>query len=123
MLEQNNQKTCPECGEIIRGRADKVFCSDQCRNQHNNKANSDITNLMRNINNILRKNRRILDELIPEETAKATRNKLNEKGFNFNYYTHTYTNKKGTIYYFCYDMGYLPLENEYYFLVRRKEEN
>ena len=114
-------KECPECGEIIRGRADKKFCSDSCRNAFNNKVNSDVTNQVRNINNILRKNRKILEELIPGETAKTTKSKLNLKGFDFQYFTNTYITKKGVTYYFCYEYGYLPLDNNFYFLVKRRE--
>ena len=33
--------TCPECGDKLKGRADKKFCSDACRNAYNNKLNSD----------------------------------------------------------------------------------
>ena len=114
-------KNCPECGEHIKGRADKKFCSDLCRNSFNNKLNSDTVNHVRNINNILRKNRRVLENLIPDQTAKTTKTKLNQKGFNFQYYTNAYTTKKGVTYYFCYEYGYLPLENDIYFLVKRKE--
>jgi len=114
-------KNCLECGEEIRGRSDKKFCSDLCRNAFNNKLNSDSTNYVRNINNTLRKNRRILEGLIPEETAKATKGKLLQKGFNFQYYTNTYTTKKEKTYYFCYEYGYLPIDNDLYFLVKRKE--
>src|SRR5688572_15010095 len=112
-------KTCLDCGEIIKGRADKKFCSDQCRNNYNNQLNSDSNNYVRNVNNILRKNRRILAELNPEEKSKTHKDKLIQKGFDFNYYTNTYTTKKGTVYYFCYEHGYLPLENDFYFLVKR----
>ena len=52
-------KTCLECGDKIIGREDKKFCSDGCRNAYNNKMNKDQNNLMRNINNKLRKNYRI----------------------------------------------------------------
>ena len=114
-------KECPECGELIKGRADKKFCSDMCRNAFNNKLNSDTVNYVRNVNNILRKNRRILEEFIPADTAKTTKAKLIQKGFNFQYFTNTYVTKKGVTYYFCYEYGYLPIENDYYFLVKRKE--
>ena len=115
------EKKCPECGEPIKGRADKKFCSDMCRNSFNNKLNSDTNNYVRNVNNILRKNRRILEELIPQETAKASKAKLSQKGFDFSFYTNVYTTKKGVKYYFCYEYGYLPIEGDYYFLVKRKE--
>ena len=114
-------KECPECGEKIKGRADKKFCSDMCRNAYNNKLNSDTNNYVRNVNNILRKNRRILEDLIPDETARSSRSKLLEKGFDFNYSTNSYTTKKGTIYHFCYEYGYMAVENEQYVLVKRNE--
>ena len=117
------EKKCPECGEKIVGRIDKKFCSDMCRNAHNNRENSTSSNHVRNVNRILLKNRRILEELVPEETAKASKTKLVEKGFSFKYHTSTYTNKKGAIYFFCYDYGYLPIEHEYYFLVKNREMN
>lgn len=113
---------CQECGEPVHGRVDKKFCSDMCRNSFNNRLNSDSNNHVRNINNILRKNRRVLEEFMQNaDTAKTTRNKLQEKGFNFTYHTSIYTTKKGAMYVFCYDLGYLPLENDYYFLVKRRD--
>lgn len=115
------KRKCPECGDDFQGRADKRFCSDQCRNTHNNRNNSDITNQVRNINRILKKNRRILEGLISGGKVKTNRNKLNELGFNFNYFTSILKTQKGTVYYFCYEYGYLSLENDYFFLVKSKE--
>ena len=92
-----------------------------CRNAYNNRMRSDSSNYIRNVNNVLRKNRRILEELNSPGSAKTTRAKLSEKGFNFHYYTSTYTTKKGATYYFCYDYGYLPLEQDYFFLVKKKD--
>ncbi len=117
------KRKCIECKEAFNGRADKKFCSDLCRNAHNNKLNSDKVNLVRNINNILRKNRRIIENLLPEETAKVSKQKLNDKGFNFNYYTNITTTKTGKTYFFCYEFGYLPIEENYYLLVKRKKES
>ncbi|WP_034919825.1 hypothetical protein [Gillisia sp. CAL575] len=113
------QKDCPECGEKIVGRTDKKFCSDYCRNAFNNKINKDSSNLVRNINNLLRKNYRILQELNPTDKTKTTKSKLLTKGFNFENFTSIYTTKTGTVYYFVYDQGYLPLEGDYYALVKR----
>ena len=113
------QKACPECGEKIVGRTDKKFCSDYCRNAYNNKMNKDSTNLVRNVNNLLRKNYRILQELNPTDKTKTTKSKLLAKGFNFENFTSIYTTKSGTVYYFVYDQGYLPIEGDYYALVKR----
>lgn len=120
---ETSQRLCIECNKLIKGRQDKKFCDDYCRNSYNNKQNSDQNNLIRNVNNILRKNRRLLEEVIKpgEELGKCPRQKLAELGFDFKYHTHQYTNKKGQVYYFCYDHGYLPLEGDWLLVVRRKE--
>lgn len=114
------QKDCLECGEKIVGRTDKKFCSDFCRNAYNNNLNKDSKNLVRNVNNKLRKNYRILEELNPEEKTKVPRSKLVDKGFSFEYFTNIYTTKTGNTYYFIYDQGYLPLDGEFFALVKRR---
>ena len=123
MIEKNVKK-CLECGEKIIGRADKKFCSDQCRNTYNNKLNSDASNTVRNINNILRKNRRILKEFNKQSgKTMVTKEALLTNGFKFTYHTHTYTTKKGDVYQFCYEQGYLFLQDkELYLLVENKQE-
>lgn len=116
-----NKRQCLECKQDLNGRKDQKFCGDYCRNTYNNRQNEDANAYMRRINNILRKNRRILDGLNP--TGKKTVNlmALAEEGFNFHYFTNTYTTKKGTTYYFCYDRGYTKLEDEFYMLVHKQE--
>lgn len=114
------EKSCLECGEKLVGREDKKFCSDGCRNAYNNKINKDSTNYMRNINNKLRKNYRILTELNVEGKTKATRAKLLSKGFDFEFITSILNTKTGNVYYFVYDQGYMTLENDYYILVKKE---
>ncbi|MGB1039770.1 MAG: hypothetical protein ACPGVD_02770 [Flavobacteriales bacterium] len=113
------EKQCLECGEKVMGRADKKFCSDYCRNSYNNKIDKGDKNLVRNINNRLKKNYKILSELNPNEKGKTHRDKLIGKNFDFNYFTSIYKTKKGAVYYFVYNQGYLELENGYYMLVRK----
>ncbi len=117
------RKTCLNCEKTIQGRADKKFCDDYCRNNYNNQIKAHSNNVVRNINNALKKNRRILEALLPatEETAKITKQHMLIQGFQFKYLTHTYTNKKGNTYFFCYDYGYLELEGDWLLLVRVKE--
>ncbi|MEX2568609.1 MAG: hypothetical protein WD431_21890, partial [Cyclobacteriaceae bacterium] len=89
-----------------------------------NQIKSASTNLIRNINNALKKNRNILASILTEkeDTAKTTREKLLELGFQFKYRTHTYTNKKGNVYGYCYDYGYLKLEQDWILIVRSKKD-
>ena len=115
------EKSCPECGTKIIGRADKKFCSDACRNSYNNSLNKDNNNLVRNINNRLRKNYRILEKFNPDEKTKVSKLKLEDAGFDFNLFTSIYTTKAGANYYFVYDQGYLSInDGEYYAVVKRK---
>lgn len=116
-------RLCLSCSKPVKGRTDKKFCDDFCRNNYNNQLKSSGSNLMRNINNALNKNRRILDALLgAEEMQKTTKERLLQKGFQFKYITHIYNNKKGNTYFFCYDMGYLPLDNDWYLIVKRKDD-
>ena len=115
------EKTCSECGTVIKGRVDKKFCSDQCRSAHNNKINSDETSYVRNINNILRRNRRILLDLNPDGKNRVSRDKLKAKGFDFQHFTSTYITKDGAQYFYCYEQGYLPIEKDFFLLVVKKE--
>ncbi len=124
MLIESLPKNCLACNKSIRGRTDKKFCDDYCRNAYNNQLKSGSNNTVRNINNALRKNRRILEELLQpnEKMVKINREKLLHHGFQFKYLTHTYTNQKGNAYHFCYEYGYLQLENNWYLIVKRKSE-
>ncbi|KVV13514.1 hypothetical protein ACRASX_05185 [Flavobacterium sp. TMP13] len=113
-------KTCLECSEKIVGREDKKFCSDSCRNAYNNKMNKDSTNFMRNVNNKLRKNYRILAELNTDGKSTVTRDKLLSRGFDFEFFTNILATKTGNTYYFLYDQGYRILEKDYYMLVKKE---
>ncbi len=113
-------KVCLECGEKIVGREDKKFCSDGCRNAYNNKINKDSTNYMRNINNKLRKNYRILSDLNTEGKSKTTKTKLLSKGFDFDFFTNILNTGTGNTYYFVYDQGYRFLDNDFYMLVKKE---
>ena len=113
------EKICLECNDKIFGREDKKFCSDGCRNAYNNRMNKDTTNYMRNVNNKLRKNYRILSELNVDGKTKASRQKLLSKGFDFGYMTSVLNTKSGNIYYFTYNQVYMTLDNDYYMLVKK----
>lgn len=121
MNEVINNRTCPECQRPIFGRSDKKFCSDACRNSFNNRANSDASNLVRNVNNTLRKNRRILLAHNPSGKAKIHRDKLLKAGFDFDYFTNTYITKSGQEYRYCYEQGYLNLDERFVLLIVKKD--
>ena len=81
------KRRCVQCGEEVIGRSDKKFCCDSCRNAFNNSLNRDSKNLVRNINNRLRKNYRILEYLRKNPGVPLNKEKLEAKGFAFNFIT------------------------------------
>lgn len=119
-------RNCLSCGRTIRGRADKKFCDDGCRNSFNNLRKQQEANIayIKQINQVLQKNRKILQQLLPQDQSmqKIPKARLVSMGFHFQYHTHTYTNQKGNTYFFCYDQGWLPLDQEWLLLVRRKSD-
>lgn len=112
-------QTCLECGDKIIGRADKKFCNDACRNAYNNKQNKDSTNRMRNVNNKLRKNYRILSALqFSEGKTQTTSDKLVVEGFDFDYFTNFKVYKNGAKYRFVYNIGYKFIEEDRLLVVK-----
>ena len=124
MLQKKEPTLCLSCEKPVKGRSDKKFCDDYCRAAFNNDLKSASNNLVRNVNNALGKNRRILESLLPQgdATAKTNHDKLIEKGFQFKYHTHIYNAKTEKTYFYCYEYGYLPLENNWYLIVKKNEE-
>lgn len=118
-----NTRNCLACERPIKGRADKKYCNDACRNNYNNRLNSDATPLIRSINNILRRNRRILAELLNgrDKPVLKEKDQLTAKGFHFDFFTAQFINERNEVYYYCYDYGYRVLEGENCMVVRNKK--
>lgn len=112
---------CLDCGETLRGRMDKKFCDDQCRSNYNNKLYSQNNLLIKQTNNILKRNRKILEELNPSGKTKVPRKKMIGRGFDFTHVTSYYQTQSGKTYFFCYEQGYLSLDNDEVLLVKREE--
>lgn len=123
MHTQTEARACLSCGKTVKGRSDKKFCDDYCRNVYNNtrKTESEPA-LVKQVNAALRRNRGLLQKLLgPEEMTKMPRKKMIDAGFSFQYLTHQYINKKGNVYHFVYEYGYLELEGDWILLVKREQ--
>lgn len=117
-------RNCLSCEKALRGRSDKKFCDDYCRSNYNYRQKNTDSGLLRLINNALVKNRRILQSFLPagKETARVHRDQLLLRGYNFKYHTQVFTTRTGNTYYYSYDLGYRVLENDWYLVVRNREE-
>src|SRR5689334_735126 len=99
-----NPPACLHCGKALKGRADKKFCDDGCRNAHNNHLYSDVNNYIRTINHSLKKNRKILEEMLAaKEKTSVPKDRMLQAGFQFKYITQINISKTGRQYYYCYD--------------------
>jgi len=114
----NNTRNCLLCGHPVRGRSDKKFCNDYCRNGYNNARSARDQVLVRQVNGVLQRNRRILAALLSEApTARVLREELLLRGFQFHYATHS-LKRQGQVYRCCYEFGWTELPEERLRLLR-----
>ena len=114
--------TCLSCGKPLRGRLDKKFCDLACKNEYGNRLQRQERTEIRQIDLILKHNRRILKTWLDTFPSRwVSKTELMQEGFRFDYYTHHYTNYKKDQYVFCYDYGYLALGDGRCLVVRKKE--
>lgn len=111
---------CLECGEVVLGRVDKKFCSDNCRSAYNNKRRIINQTNVKKVNMILVRNRSILYDLSTrfKEDTLVTTFQLKMMGFDFAFFTHQTTDRRGKPMFYCYDFGYQPLSGNKLKIIR-----
>lgn len=102
-----NSKTCPVCGALVRGRSDKKFCSKKCKSidQYENRQKTEVFYL--EVDRQLKLNRRILKKYNKSGYTVIRKSELTGEGFDPKYFTHYWKNKKGDVYFFVYEYGFL----------------
>ncbi len=102
---------CLHCDSEIEGRTDKKFCSPYCRSAfHYQKNKEKEDTFFKTIDRQLKVNRKILKNYNKAGLATVSAQKLSNEGFNPKYFTHYWKNKKGQVYFFCYEYGFLELK-------------
>ena len=119
-MQESRSRNCKSCGGIVVGRSDKIFCSSDCRTEYHNIQNRLKHKYFRQVNAILKRNYNILLSLNESGKTKLKKETLEKSQFNFQYFTNTYVTKKGMIYVFVYDQGYLELSNNVIALVKKE---
>lgn len=117
---KKKQKRCISCKKHLTGRIDKKYCDDYCRSAFNNKKYIIERALIRRVNYLLLKNRRILEALLAGSNSSISimRNALASKGFQFGFCTHTWYTADGIKYFCCYDHAYSEPQNEQLMITR-----
>ena len=111
--------SCLECQSEFRGRTDKKFCSDYCRNAYHNRLNRDSNNLVRTVNNRLRRNYRILRHIAATPgSGPIQRALLAGHGFDFDSITRIKPSHPAGPCYCIYDLGYVPLGEDRFKIVK-----
>ncbi len=106
---------CPQCKKGMgRGRSDRKFCSQDCRNAYHNEQKVFESKETRKIRLALNKNRKILRRVLKNESELVVkRERLLKLGYEFDYHTHYRTSKvKQYQYVFCFDYGFRDVTAE-----------
>lgn len=81
-MEEGKIQVCKECGRRFSGRADKVFCSRECKNRYNNRKKSNEEKARSEAIRALDRNHAILVSLLAAGTASADIDALSRIGFD-----------------------------------------
>lgn len=105
-------KHCPVCNLPIKGRKDKIYCSPNCKSAAQYEARQKNESFYFQVEKQLKTNRKILKKHNQAGKTILRRSVLHEKGFNPNFFTHYWKNKKSDVYFFCYEFGFKKLEEK-----------
>jgi hypothetical protein len=101
-------KKCIECDGEVEERIDKIFCSPYCKSSyHHKKKKGKGKTLYLEIDQQLKLNRKLLQHFNRAGKTVIKKETLLTVGFNPKYFTHYWKNKKGEVYLFCYEFGFL----------------
>ncbi|QEC53613.1 uncharacterized protein with Zn-ribbon domain DUF2116 [Anseongella ginsenosidimutans] len=107
-------KHCEHCGKTIKGRTDKRFCNDDCRNNFNRKKRKkralEAPETIAEIIRIIKNNYQILltnFDLEPDPNAASFMNskQFQELGLNEKFYTSVLI-ENGELWKYCFDRGW-----------------
>lgn len=119
------QQHCKHCNKELKGRTDKKYCNLHCKSAYQYQLTKEQPERFYNIvDNQLKLNRKILKEFNRGGKVTVRAELINEMGFDANFFTHYWKNKKGEVYLFVYEFGFMKIKeqtNEKYVLVLWQE--
>lgn len=116
-------RLCKQCSKLInpeKGRKDRVFCDENCKNKFHNTQTFLEEKEIKRIQLLLKKNRRVLKKMFARpDRDEVKKERLLKAGFDFNYHTHFVTSKiKRNQFIFCFDYGYRTVSEETFKIVK-----
>jgi predicted nucleic acid-binding Zn ribbon protein len=106
-----NFKTCPVCDVLLKGRLDKKFCSAKCKSIYQYEKRQETEGFYLMVERQLRINRKLLRRYNRSGFTTIRKLELINKGFDPKFFTHYWKNKKGEVYLFVYEYGFLSTIN------------
>ena len=108
-------RKCKECGEKLLGRSDQQCCGDQCRANYNRRLRAEKSRLnpegIAAIQKTILHNYNILWQLQSLGESVVEKATMCSMGFHFGYITNI-VEKNGSIFYFCFNKGYIAIGND-----------
>ena len=104
------KRKCSICDTEIHGRIDKVFCSPNCKSASQYEKIRKEEKLFFHVDTKLKVNRKLLKKYNLNGKTVLRREVLHKEGFDPNFFTHFRKTAKGDVYFYCYDFGFLKIE-------------
>ncbi len=102
------ESVCLSCKNKLEGRSDKKFCDIHCKSSYQyQQSKLHEPRFFNKVDNQLKLNRKTLKFFNKAGKATIRSKVLLEKGFNPNFFTHFWKNKKGDVYLFVYEYGFI----------------
>ena len=103
---------CKFCNTELVGRSDKKFCTTSCKSNYHQERRKQEDSFFFYVQKQLHTNRKILKAYNKTGFTTLRLDMLLEEGFGTKYFTHYWKNKKGEVYFFCFDYGYKKIKTE-----------
>ncbi|MEH6747218.1 MAG: hypothetical protein V7670_10305 [Maribacter arcticus] len=104
-------KNCPVCGTEVKGRSDKKYCSVKCKSIHQYEQRQETEAFFLKVDRQLKINRKLLRRFNKSGFSTIRSSELISQGFDPKFFTHYWKNKKGEVYLFVYEYGFLSKIN------------
>lgn len=109
---KTEERKCKECGNKLKGRSDKKFCDDYCRNSYNYRSLKSEHSQINRIHSTLKRNRKILKLFLEAGQREVQIELLKINGFKFNFVTQIQKAASNNPVYCCYDVSYAYIDDK-----------
>ena len=106
-----NEIKCPVCNTLVIGRRDKKYCSINCKSIAQYEKRIDENKFYFQVDTQLKINRKILKKYNKIGKTAIRKEVLHNEGFDPNYFTHFRKTTENSVYFYCYDFGFLNIND------------